>query len=234
MLIYSDIFLCNRYTHWYYALITRAIARHRKKTKTGPYYENHHIVPKALGGTYDKANMVLLTPKEHFIAHRLLTRMTSGIARSKMLRALGAVASMKQEHYSSVQFAIAREAAAQAQRERFTPEYRAELSAKLKGRKKPPRSPEHSAAISRALSGSKRGSPSAETRASISIALRKRQPSEEERQKLSKKMSETMRGRTPHNKGKKVSESDRRRMREGWAKRRSLLAEQEPSHSVLL
>lgn len=38
------------------------------------FYEEHHILPKCLGGTDDRDNLVLLTTKEHFIAHRLLTK----------------------------------------------------------------------------------------------------------------------------------------------------------------
>ena len=37
-------------------------------------YENHHILPKSLGGTNDKNNLVLLTLKEHFICHWLLVK----------------------------------------------------------------------------------------------------------------------------------------------------------------
>lgn len=33
------------------------------------YYEKHHIIPKSLGGTNKKDNLVKLTPKEHFLAH---------------------------------------------------------------------------------------------------------------------------------------------------------------------
>jgi len=36
------------------------------------YYENHHVLPLCLGGRDDKTNLVLLTAKEHLIAHRLL------------------------------------------------------------------------------------------------------------------------------------------------------------------
>jgi len=38
------------------------------------YYETHHIVPKCLGGTNCKENLVLLTAREHFICHWLLVR----------------------------------------------------------------------------------------------------------------------------------------------------------------
>lgn len=36
------------------------------------YYERHHIIPKCLGGDNSKENLVLLTAKEHFLAHKLL------------------------------------------------------------------------------------------------------------------------------------------------------------------
>lgn len=41
----------------------------------GIYYENHHILPKHMGGGNDDENLVLLTFREHVIAHYLLWRM---------------------------------------------------------------------------------------------------------------------------------------------------------------
>jgi hypothetical protein len=41
----------------------------------GNYYESHHILPSSLGGSNDKSNRVLLTGREHFVAHRLLSKM---------------------------------------------------------------------------------------------------------------------------------------------------------------
>lgn len=38
------------------------------------YYENHHIVPKCLGGSDDKRNLVKLTFREHYLAHWLLAK----------------------------------------------------------------------------------------------------------------------------------------------------------------
>ena len=37
--------------------------------------EAHHIIPKSLGGSNQVSNIVFLTPREHFIAHALLTKM---------------------------------------------------------------------------------------------------------------------------------------------------------------
>ena len=36
------------------------------------YTENHHIIPKCIGGCNSKSNLVRLTAKEHFIIHKLL------------------------------------------------------------------------------------------------------------------------------------------------------------------
>lgn len=54
-------------------LITQACSEDRRKDKNRPgFYEQHHIIPKCLRGSDDKNNLVLLTTREHFIAHKLL------------------------------------------------------------------------------------------------------------------------------------------------------------------
>ena len=42
-------------------------------TKAQIYCESHHILPRCLGGSDDKSNLVNLTAREHFIAHKLLS-----------------------------------------------------------------------------------------------------------------------------------------------------------------
>lgn len=37
------------------------------------YHERHHILPKCMGGTNDKENLIDLFAREHFIAHKLLS-----------------------------------------------------------------------------------------------------------------------------------------------------------------
>lgn len=56
----------------YENIIKKAESENRNKTKDGVLYERHHIIPKSCGGLNDKTNLVLLTPKEHYICHRLL------------------------------------------------------------------------------------------------------------------------------------------------------------------
>lgn len=58
------------YQKIYNNIIENAKTQNRQKGTV--YYESHHIVPKSVGGSNKKENLVLLTPKEHFICHRLL------------------------------------------------------------------------------------------------------------------------------------------------------------------
>jgi len=53
-----------------------------------PGYEFHHILPRSLGGTDHKSNLIKLTCREHFVAHRILAKMYKGVKRGKMIYAL--------------------------------------------------------------------------------------------------------------------------------------------------
>lgn len=60
-----------------------------RKRNDGGVYEIHHIVPKSMGGSNDKDNLILFTPREHFIAHRLLEKITKNTKHHyKMLKAV--------------------------------------------------------------------------------------------------------------------------------------------------
>jgi hypothetical protein len=78
-------FLDNRYTIWYFKIIeNRQINRLPKRNTESNYSEEHHIIPKSLGGRDRVANLVRLTAEEHFIVHHLLTKMTVGESKIKM------------------------------------------------------------------------------------------------------------------------------------------------------
>lgn len=49
------------------------IANAKNKNIEG-YYEKHHIIPRCIGGSNQKDNLVDLTPEEHYIAHLLLVK----------------------------------------------------------------------------------------------------------------------------------------------------------------
>ena len=57
----------------YDAIIKNAKSFNRKRSKIF-YFENHHIIPTCIGGDDIEPNKVLLTAKEHFICHHLLTK----------------------------------------------------------------------------------------------------------------------------------------------------------------
>ena len=77
------VFIENKYTRIYYTIIEKA-----KSRNVSDYTENHHIIPKSLGGTNNKDNLVKLTAREHFVCHLLLTKMTIGESRNKMISAV--------------------------------------------------------------------------------------------------------------------------------------------------
>lgn len=83
----------NKYTKWYYEIILNAQLQSRKKLSKSnmnyEYYEIHHILPRIMFPEYsnltiNKCNAVLLTPKEHFLVHLLLTKMTKGYNQIQM------------------------------------------------------------------------------------------------------------------------------------------------------
>lgn len=73
----------NKYIRWYNRIVERARSR-----IVDTYTETHHIQPRSLGGTDDVHNLVELTAREHFICHWLLTKITTGEDRAKMIYAL--------------------------------------------------------------------------------------------------------------------------------------------------
>lgn len=80
-------FLNNKYKQWYFNIVKKALQQSRSK-RDGIYYENHHIIPKSLGGTNNKDNLVLVTAREHFILHMLLIKMVDVKHKYKMVHAI--------------------------------------------------------------------------------------------------------------------------------------------------
>ena len=61
------------YQKIYNALISFRLMNPLKKSKEF-YTEIHHIIPSCLGGSDDPSNLLRLTGREHFVAHRLLAK----------------------------------------------------------------------------------------------------------------------------------------------------------------
>lgn len=81
------MFINNKYTKIYMNLVDtrKRINRHKGD---GQLYESHHIIPKCMGGSNSLSNRVLLTPREHFIAHLLLSKSVEQQYKQKMYCAL--------------------------------------------------------------------------------------------------------------------------------------------------
>lgn len=58
----------------YDSLITKARLRGLNKKRIDFYVETHHIIPRCIGGKNDKSNLVLLSAREHSLAHVLLAK----------------------------------------------------------------------------------------------------------------------------------------------------------------
>lgn len=87
------MFIDNKYSKCYYNII-----EHRKNNPVNGYVERHHIIPKSLGGSNKKENIVALTAREHFVCHRLLVKMTCGRDKMKMSYAIRCLVNQENKH----------------------------------------------------------------------------------------------------------------------------------------
>lgn len=62
----------NRTYYKHYLALCQSRQTLIRENSKDTYYEKHHIIPRSLGGTDHPSNLVMLTPKEHYIAHLLL------------------------------------------------------------------------------------------------------------------------------------------------------------------
>jgi 5-methylcytosine-specific restriction endonuclease McrA len=84
------IFIDNKYTTWYNNIVQRA-----KTRSLTEYKERHHIIPRSLGGSNLKENLVDLTAREHFVCHWLLTKMVVSPYKEKMIYAAWTMANLE-------------------------------------------------------------------------------------------------------------------------------------------
>ncbi len=65
-----------------YESIYHSICSNRQANKPpgGVYCERHHIIPRCAGGNDEASNLVVLTGREHFVCHWLLTKIYKGTA----------------------------------------------------------------------------------------------------------------------------------------------------------
>jgi len=76
------MYLQNKYTKCYEFIINNARNRIHDPSE---YYETHHILPRCMGGSNERSNLIKLTAREHFICHILLVKMVNDtVIRSKL------------------------------------------------------------------------------------------------------------------------------------------------------
>lgn len=88
------MFINNKYKKIYDSIINKAFIRPEIQL----YTEEHHIIPRSLGGSDSSDNIVTLTAREHFICHILLTKFTAGSDRHKMLYAACILSKAKRDY----------------------------------------------------------------------------------------------------------------------------------------
>ena len=162
------LFIENKYTKCYFSIIAAAQTR----SLVTDYTENHHIIPKSLGGENNKTNMVRLLAREHFICHMLLIKMVSDPAlRHKMQFAINSFrrASKNQQRHimTSVQYEMVRKQVSMARSSanignqygagfKHTPEMIEKRVKQVRGKKRKPHTEETKKAISLATTGLKK------------------------------------------------------------------------------
>lgn len=151
------MFINNESYQKYYSIISTAnniCPRSMKKTEAisiRGYIEDHHIIPKCLGGKDIISNKVWLTAEEHFTCHKLLTEMTEGNANGKMWSALWRMMNKQSKNQNrdyiidAKEYAIARETNAKNH------------SIKMSGSLNPFHNKKHSEATKEAMSVKKKG-----------------------------------------------------------------------------
>lgn len=66
------------------------IQKRQREPATG-YTERHHILPRSMGGSDDPSNLVVLTGREHWIAHLLLWKIHRNRQTAFACRMMGAM-----------------------------------------------------------------------------------------------------------------------------------------------
>jgi hypothetical protein len=108
----------------YPIIYNNLIKRAQHRDKPNCYVESHHIIPKALGGSNNRDNLVYLTAREHCLAHLLLAKIHGG----KMWHAVNGMTNFHK--MTSRAYSIAKEKSSENMRGDKNPRYGKPLSEK--------------------------------------------------------------------------------------------------------
>lgn len=180
----------NKYRNIYIRLIVRC--QNMTDEELSGYNEKHHIIPKCLGGSNDKENLVVMPVRYHIVAHMVLTRVYPEIAGLRYSLLLITTEGDKNNQKKRTEFGLRMFSS------RLISIEREEAYAKIK---EIGRSEEH--------------------KRKLSLAAQKRVLSEEHKRKISeggrglKRSEETRRRISEGQRGKVVSEETREKVRAG-------------------
>lgn len=121
------------YSKLYSGLITFRILNPLKISQSF-YTEDHHIVPSCLGGSDTPENMVRLTAREHFIAHRLLSKIHphhAGLAYAVFQMSRRHNRKMNSREYEILKKTYGEHASKSAKQQWENPEFRDTMSSNL-------------------------------------------------------------------------------------------------------
>lgn len=207
----GDLERCKVLTIMNYQRIHDAIIeRAKNRTLTG-YKERHHIIPRCIGGTDEKSNLIDLTAREHFIIHKLLCEIYP--KNDKIFFAYRMMAVMKNSMDNERSYYISSK-----EFERIRLLANEKIGTAARGRKLPPRPQEviDKQQKTRKLNGYRH---SAETKIKMSNTAKGRKFTEEHRKNLS--MSLTNNPKVTGRAATAELELERRRkIKESWKKRK--------------
>jgi len=103
-----------------YTKIYNDLMNSRKGRMVEGYREIHHIIPRSMGGSDDRGNLIPLTTREHYIAHWLLSRVHRNTPHHPMHFAFSLMTHTTSHRMTSRKFALAREALGLARRNKET------------------------------------------------------------------------------------------------------------------
>ena len=128
-----------------YEKIYNQIVNRAKNRILECYTEKHHIIPRCMGGSDEKENLVNLTAREHFICHRLLVQIHP--SNNKLKFALWAMCNMKSKRqsrytpssriYESIKIEVIKLISEKKKGVKLSEEHKRKTSETLKGRKRP-------------------------------------------------------------------------------------------------
>lgn len=182
------------------------------------YGEKHHIIPKCLGGTDDKSNLVRLTAREHYIAHLLLAKIhnTFGLYSAVIYMQTSRIENRKFKFNSRLY-------------QKIREEFARKISANNKGKKRKPFSDEHKRKLSESHKGERNimfgKTHSEEARQKIAEARKGKnnhpnwKPNKEQCKKISEEAKNRLSDKTNHPMyGKQQSEETKRKISEAKKK----------------